>query len=522
MSKSGYALSAAVFIPLLGAIVLAALPKSVASDRLVRFLMYLFTGFPLIIVVGIAMRYDYGSGAMQFQSDLSWIPTIGARYHIGIDGISMPLFVLTYIVTFLCTIYATQWMPEPGNPRAFYALILLLTTGMAGTFIALDLVLFFIFWELVLVPMYFLIAVWGSPGRREYAAIKFFLYTLFGSIFMLVGFVALYLKSDILPGPGVEHTFDMLRLTELGGFGAFSGVFGHLVFLGMFLGFAIKVPMWPFHTWLPDAHTEAPTIGSVILAAILLKMGTYAFVRISLPILPEAAVTFAPIIGVLSVIAIIYASLACLAQTDMKRLIAFSSVGHMGFVMLGISTLTDRGINGAIMAMVVHGLITGMLFFLVGSIYDRFHTREIARLGGLAVMLPWLAGLLAYSSIASLGLPGLAGFWGEFLSLVGAYSPAEALSEFTTLYRVLMTVGVVGTLLTAGYFLWLLQRVNLGRPNEEWAKDPNGHSFKDVLPLEWIAWAPLLIAILVVGVYPRLVLDITSPAVEKIAQIFGG
>jgi NADH-quinone oxidoreductase subunit M len=389
---------------------------------------------------------------------------------------------------------------------------------MAGTFVALDLVLFFVFWELVLVPMYFLIAVWGSPGRREYAAIKFFLYTLFGSIFMLLGFIALYLRSDIAAGPAVVHTFDILQLRQLGAAGAWGPLFGNLVFAGLFLGFAIKVPMWPFHTWLPDAHTEAPTVGSVILAAVLLKMGTYAFVRISLPVLPDAAKEWAPYIGILAVVAIIYASLACLAQTDMKRLIAFSSVGHMGFVMLGISTLTDRGINGAIMAMVVHGLITGMLFFLVGSTYDRFHSREIARLGGMSLLMPWLAGLLAYSSIASLGLPGLAGFWGEFLSLVGAYNPASVLGGHITLYRVLMAVGVVGTLLTAGYFLWLLQRVNLGRPSDEW----EGHSFKDVVPLEWIAWAPLLILILVVGVYPRLLLDITSPAVQTIAKIFGG
>jgi NADH-quinone oxidoreductase subunit M len=512
-----WGLSAAVFGPLVGALVIAALPRAAGTDRVARFLMYVFTGLPLIVVIAIAMRFRYGSPAMQFEVETSWIPTIGARYHIGIDGISMPLFLLTYLVTFLCVIYATQWMPEPHNPRPFYALILLLTTGMAGTFVALDLVLFFIFWELVLVPMYFLIAVWGSPGRREYAAIKFFLYTLFGSIFMLLGFIALYLRSD-LPGPGVQHTFDIVRLAELGQMGAWSPLFGHLVFAGLFLGFAIKVPMWPFHTWLPDAHTEAPTIGSVILAAILLKMGTYAFVRISLPVLPDAAEVWAPVIGVLAVIAIIYAALACLAQTDLKRLIAFSSVGHMGFVMLGIATLNDRGINGAIMAMVVHGLITGMLFFIVGSVYDRFHTREISRLGGLAAMTPWLAGLLAYCSIASLGLPGLAGFWGEFLALVGAYSPAGVLADMSAFYRVLMAIGVVGTLLTAGYFLWLLQRVNLGRPKEEWEE----HSFKDVLPLESIAWAPLLVLILVVGIYPRLLLDITSPAVEKIASIFGG
>ena len=513
-----WGLSAAVFLPLIGGIVIMLVPKDVLKDRGAHTLALLFTGVPLIVTIALALGFDFKAAGMQFDVNTSWIPTIGARYHIGIDGISLPLFVLTFAISFLCVIYSMQWMPEPRNPKPFFALILLLTTGMAGTFVALDLVLFFVFWELVLVPMYFLIAVWGSPGRREYAAIKFFLYTLFGSIFMLLGFIALYLRSDLQAGPGVVHTFDILRLHQLGVAGAWSPLFGHLVFAGLFLGFAIKVPMWPFHTWLPDAHTEAPTVGSVILAAVLLKMGTYAFVRISLPILPDAAADWAPVIGILAVVAIIYASLACLAQTDMKRLIAFSSVGHMGFVMLGISTLNDRGINGAIMAMVVHGLITGMLFFLVGSTYDRFHTREIARLGGMTLLMPWLAGLLAYSSIASLGLPGLAGFWGEFLSLVGAYNPAEILHGHVTLYRVLMAVGVVGTLLTAGYFLWLLQRVNLGRPKDEW----EGHSFKDVVPLEWIAWTPLLVLILVVGVYPRILLDVTSPAVEAVAKIFGG
>jgi NADH-quinone oxidoreductase subunit M len=513
-----WGLSVAVFLPLVGAVVILALPRSLARESVVHFLVGLFTGLPLILVLELMFRFHYGTGRMQYVVDASWIPTIGARYHIGLDGISLPLFFLTFLITFLCVIYSLQWMPEPHNPRAFFALILLLTTGMAGTFVALDLVLFFIFWELVLVPMYFIIAVWGSPERREYAAIKFFLYTLFGSIFMLLGFIALYLRSDIAPGPEVVHTFDIVRLSELGAAGAWSPLFGHLVFAGLFLGFAIKVPMWPFHTWLPDAHTEAPTVGSVILAAVLLKMGTYAFVRISLPVLPETAEAWAPVIGVLAVIAIIYASLACLAQTDMKRLIAFSSVGHMGFVMLGISTLNSEGINGAIVAMVVHGLITGMLFFLAGSIHERFHTREIARLGGLGKLTPWLAGLLAYSAIASLGLPGLAGFWGEFLSLVGAYNPAPVLQDLTGFYRVLMAVGVVGTLLTAGYFLWLLQRVNLGHPKEEW----EGHSFKDVVPLERIAWAPLLVLILAAGVYPSLLLDVTGPAVDAVAKIFGG
>ena len=511
---STWGVSAAVFLPLLGAILIIALPKRVMRDNVVYFVSATASGLALIISIALAMHFNLHSGGLQFQVNTTWIPTIGARYHVGIDGISLPLFVLTFLITLLCTIYSMQWMPEPRNPRPFFALILLLTTGMAGTFVSLDLVLFFIFWELVLVPMYFLIAVWGSPGRREYAAIKFFLYTLFGSIFMLLGFIALYLHSNI----NGQHTFDILQLSALGRAGAYGPVFGNLVFAGLFLGFAIKVPMWPFHTWLPDAHTEAPTVGSVILAAILLKMGTYAFIRISLPVLPDAARDWAPIIGVLAVIAIVYASLACLAQTDMKRLIAFSSVGHMGFVMLGIATLTKTGINGAVIAMVVHGLITGMLFFLVGSTYDRFHTREINRLGGMAQLMPSLAGLLAFCSIASLGLPGLAGFWGEFLALLGSWNPAHVLLNFTTQYHIYTAVGVFGTLLTAGYFLWLLQRVNLGRPKEEW----EGHAFKDVLPLEAIAWAPLLILIVVVGIYPRLILDVTSPAVSAVAKIFGG
>jgi NADH-quinone oxidoreductase subunit M len=510
-----WGVSAAVFLPLIGAIVLTALPRQAA--RAAHLVAGVFTAAPLAIVIAMATQFNYHSGRMQFEVNASWIPTIGARYHVGVDGISFGLFLLTFLVTFLCVIYSLRWMPEPRSPRAFFALILLLTTGMAGTFVSLDLVLFFIFWELVLVPMYFIIAVWGGP-RREYAAIKFFLYTLFGSIFMLLGFIALYLRSNVGTPTNVVHTFDIVRLQHLGQAGAWSPLFGNLVFAGLFLGFAIKVPMWPFHTWLPDAHTEAPTVGSVILAAILLKMGTYAFVRISLPILPATAKVWAPYIGILAVIAIIYASLACLAQTDMKRLIAFSSVGHMGFVMLGIATLTERGINGAILGMIVHGLITGMLFFLAGSVHERFHTREISRLGGMAVMAPWLGGILAYSAIASLGLPGLAGFWGEFLSLLGAYNPARVLAGHTMLYRFLLAFGVVGTLLTAGYFLWLLQRVNLGRPKEEW----EGHTFKDILAEEWIAWAPLLILIIAVGVYPSILLRITTPAVHAVARLFGG
>ncbi|MDQ3985952.1 MAG: NADH-quinone oxidoreductase subunit M, partial [Actinomycetota bacterium] len=395
---------------------------------------------------------------------------------------------------------------EPGKTKALLALILLLETGMNGTFVALDLILFFVFWELVLVPMYFIIGIWGGP-RREYAAVKFFLYTLFGSIFMLLGFLGLYLNSS-------PHTFDMLELTNQG---INASMFTqNLIFLGLFLGFAIKVPMWPFHTWLPDAHTEAPTVGSVLLAAVLLKMGTYGFVRISLPILPEAAVDYAPIIGILAVIAIIYGALCCLAQTDLKRLIAFSSVGHMGFVMLGIATLTDTGINGAVFGMVAHGLITGMLFFLAGSIHERYHTREISDLGGVLQQIPRFGSVLTYTAIASLGLPGLAGFWGEFLALLGAYQPAEGLN--VPLFRVLMVGGGVGTVLTAGYFLWMLQRVNLGSVPEAFS---GGRGIFDVRPLEWWSWTPLLILILAAGIFPKLVLEVTDGAVSTITGALG-
>ncbi len=383
---------------------------------------------------------------------------------------------------------------------------------MAGTFIAFDLILFFVFWEMVLVPMYFLIGIWGS-ANREYAALKFFLYTLFGSVFMLLGFLALFFKSQ-------PHTFDILQLAQQGGAGlAASRAVQNLIFAGLFLGFAIKVPMWPFHTWLPDAHTEAPTVGTVLLAGILLKMGTYGFIRISLPILPQAARTWAPAIGILAVIAIVYASLACLAQRDLKRLIAFSSVGHMGFVMLGIATLTNIGINAAIFGMVAHGIITGMLFFEVGSIYDRYHTRMIADIGGgMLQKMPLLAGIFAFTAIASLGLPGLAGFWGEVIALLSSYSPANILSGHVTLFRTLMVFGGIGTILTAGYFLWTLQRVNLGTLPDAWRE----RALPDVTGVELMAWAPLLVGILFLGLFPRIVFGTTNDAVATLARLFTG
>jgi NADH-quinone oxidoreductase subunit M len=504
-----WAITLAVFLPALGAIVVALVPRD--RDRMVRGLGILFTAVPLLIGIGILMGFEYGAPgafgegareALQYSVDASWISAIGARYFVGLDGISLPLFFLTLLLSFLCMIYTWRYLPEPGRPKAFVALLLLLETGMAGCFVAFDLVLFFVFWELVLVPMYFLIGMWGGPNR-EYAAIKFFLYTLFGSVFMLLGFLAMYFRAD-------PHTFDMIALQQAG----FSGTFATVVFGALFLGLAIKVPMWPFHTWLPDAHTEAPTVGSVLLAGILLKMGTYGFVRIALPILPDAAHEWAPVIGVLSAIAIVYAALACLAQRDLKRLIAFSSVGHMGFVMLGIATLTDVGINAAIFGMVAHGVITGMLFFLAGSIHERYHTREIGEIGGgMLQKVPYLGSLFAFTAIASLGLPGLAGFWGEVMALLSAYNPDAQLS--VGLFRTLMVLGGIGTILTAGYFLWTLQRVNLGRIPERW----DGKQFQDVTAIEYASWSPLLAGTLLLGVVPVLLFGMTTSAVASLSQI---
>jgi NADH-quinone oxidoreductase subunit M len=450
---------------------------------------------------------------MQFVAETEWISVIKSSYFIGIDGIALPLYILSMVITVLVMIYSWNHVPEPGNPKAFFILMLILQTGMAGSFMAQDLILFFVFFELVLLPMYFMIGVWGGENR-QYASLKFFLYTMFGSALMLVAFLALFFKT------GAE-SFAIPYLVENGG--AIAKNTQVWIFAGMFIGFAVKVPMFPFHTWLPDAHTQAPTQGSVILAAVLLKLGTYGFIRIAIPVLPDAAREWAPWIGLLAVIGIIYGALGCLAQTDMKRLIAFSSVAHMGFVMLGISTLTPFGVNAAVFGMVAHGLITGMLFFVAGSVKERYHTLEIARLGGLLKQMPHLGWILGFSCMASLGLPGLAGFWGEFPAILSAYSPAAGLNE--TVFRVYMVIAALGTVLAAAYLLWLFQRVAFGEPKPEFAGDGHGHddhAFHDVNKFEWFAWTPLLIAILVFGVVPNLMFKVLDPAVQVVLTGFKG
>jgi NADH-quinone oxidoreductase subunit M len=379
-------------------------------------------------------------------------------------------------------------------------MLMLLQVGMNGVFVALDLVLFYVFWELVLVPMYFLIAMWGGE-RRQYASIKFFIYTLAGSVFMLVGIIALYLTTG---------TFDIVRLAgaEAGrAIAAVPGLAGW-VFFAFFLGFAVKVPIWPLHTWLPDAHVEAPTAASVLLAGIMLKMGAYGFIRIALPILPQAAKAWAPWIAALAVISIVYGAAVAFAQKDVKKLIAYSSVSHMGFVMLGIASGTAAGLDGAVAVMFSHGLVTGLLFLMVGMVYDRTHTRQIADLSGLSSKVPVIGGIFAFASFASLGLPGLSGFVGEFLSLLGSWQSALVPHWMTV-------IAAVGVLLAAAYMLWMVQRVILGEPSEAVSR------IKDITGREIAYVVPVIALIVVVGVYWNSLLRFVDPAVQGIVTILG-
>ena len=481
-------LSILVFLPILGLIIIMLLPRSAAPKA--KTVALIFTLFTVAISAYIWFIFDKTSGNMQFVERYNWIQGVNIYYNIGIDGISLPIVFLTCILSVLGVL--VSWNID-NRQKAFFALLLLLQTGMLGVFVALDFILFYIFWELVLLPMFFLIGIWGS-SRRHYASIKFFIYTLFGSVLMLVGILIIFYKSGI-------NSFDMLGLAK----NSIAPNTQNWIFFLMFMGFAIKVPMFPLHTWLPDAHTEAPTAGSVLLAGILLKMGAYGFIRIAIPILPYASKSWAPAISILAIIGIIYGALACLVQKDVKRLIAFSSVSHMGFVMLGIASLNPTAITGSVLQMFNHGCITGMLFLIIGMIYDRTHTRQISELGGLANKMPFFAGMLAFASFASLGLPGLSGFWGEFMILFGTYK------NHTVFYQVMVYIAVLGLVLGAAYLLLMLQKVIFGEYKGQ------VQEFKKVSAVDIITLIPLIIIIIYIGVYPSGIINVISSSVLRLA-----
>ncbi|MEU2428675.1 NADH-quinone oxidoreductase subunit M [Streptomyces sp. NPDC007861] len=468
------------------------------------------TGVVLAAAIVLTLGFDHDQPSkMQATTDISWIPALDVRIHLGVDGISLPLLVLTALLTFLCALYSYFKQPAGPSPKAFVALLLVLECGTLATFAVLDLLLFFLAFETVLIPMYFLIARWGGEQRRA-AAWRFVLYTVLGSVVMLLGLLLIGLKAG---------TFDILALATDNGRGLSTSV-QVIAVLAIGIGLAVKTPMWPLHSWLPDAHTAAPTVGSVLLAGVLLKMGTYGFVRIALPIAPDGMQIFAPYLAAFAVTGIIYGSLACLAlarpgsKGDLKRLIAYSSVGHMGFVLLGIATLTPTGVNGALFANIAHGLITGLLFFLVGAIKDRYGTADLDALAGatgaaLYGRAPRLGALLAFAAVASLGLPGLAGFWGEMLALFAAFDPAEGLSR--PAYLTFMVIGGLGTLLTAAYLLVVVRRVCMG------ATRPAGEAaIADVQGYEFAAWTPLVALTVLAGLWPAVLLGLTDPAVQKL------
>lgn len=500
--------------PLLGAAA-ALLPappglKGKSPDQAVLRHGVTVTGAILLAAIVLALGFDHDHPSrMQATTDISWIRALDVRIHLGVDGISLPLLVLTALLGFLCALHSYFKMPSGPSPKAFVALLLVLESGTLATFAVLDLVLFFLAFEMVLVPMYFLIARWGGEGRRA-AATKFVLYTLLGSVVMLLGLLLIGVKSG---------TFDMVALATDNGRGLTTSV-QVIAVLAIGLGLAVKTPMWPLHSWLPDAHTAAPTVGSVLLAGVLLKMGTYGFVRIVLPIAPDGMRTFAPYLAAFAVAGIVYGSLACLAlarpgaKGDLKRLIAYSSVGHMGFVLLGIASMTPTGVNGALFANIAHGLVTGLLFFLVGAVKDRYGTADLDTLAGatgaaLYGRAPRLGALLAFAAVASLGLPGLAGFWGEMLALFGAFDPAEGLSR--PAFLTFTAIGAFGTLLTAAYLLIVVRRVCMGGPR------PAGETpIADVQGYEFAAWTPLVALTVLAGLWPAVLLGLTDPAVQKL------
>jgi len=492
------------FVPLLGALVIIFLLKS-DQAKAIKTVATVVAGLDFALSIPLWFVYDPAGPAFQLTYAREWIPSVGAKYFVGVDGISVLLILLTTLLGFI-SVYSS-FTAITHRQKEYYVFLLLLQTGMLGVFISLDFILFYVFWEVMLVPMYFLIGVWGGP-RKLYAAIKFFLYTLVGSVLMLVGILALYfynssgLKAIGLPGLGNAPTFDVTQLYKIAP--QIPAGLQFWIFLAFFVGFAIKVPMFPFHTWLPDAHVEAPTAGSVILAGVLLKMGTYGFIRFSLPLLPDATRKAVPWVVALAIVGIVYGALVAMAQKDMKKLVAYSSVSHLGFCMLGMFALNPHGLSGSVLQMINHGLSTGGLFLLVGIIYERRHTRMIADYGGLAKVMPIYAMLFMVITMASIGLPTLNGFIGEFTILIGAFTVSTA-------WAVLAATGIV---LSAGYMLWMYQRAFFGEITHEENK-----TLKDVGLREQWTLIPLIVMCFWIGLYPKPFFRIMEPSVKRIVEV---
>jgi NADH-quinone oxidoreductase subunit M len=483
-----YLLAAMIVVPLVGGISLSLLPLSL--HRFARPAALVLAGANLLGAAWLWVAFDKGREGMQFSLNLPWISGLGTSFHVGVDGLSLPMVFLTALLSVLAVIASRSISDRVAQ---YFTLLLMLEAGLIGVFVALDLMLFYLFWEVVLIPMYFLISIWGGENRA-YAAVKFFIYTLAGSLAMLGGIIAVYMATG-------AKTFDMLEV------GALStrlpvGV-QTAIFIAIAIGLAVKVPIFPLHTWLPDAHVQAPTAVSVLLAGVLLKMGTYGFLRLGPGLLPLGFKAILPVIAVLAVISIVYGAAVALMQTDLKKLVAYSSISHMGYVMLGISAGTAAGITGAQVQMFSHGLIAGLLFLLVGMFYERAHTREIAAFGGVAKVVPILAGLLVFAAFASLGLPGMSGFIGEFLVIVGTLG----------VYPTYAVIAAFAVIVTVGYLLWTLRRVAFGPLNPERADMP------ELTLSEALSVAPLCVLILVIGIMPQTLIGVISPSVEAIMRV---
>ncbi|MFQ5822519.1 MAG: NADH-quinone oxidoreductase subunit M [bacterium] len=478
------------FFPLFGTFVLL----FIKNEKLETIRVVTFISTLIVFVISLPLYFEFDSKTgMQFEEFISWIPALGVNYHLGIDGISLYMVLLTTFLTPIVVL--ASWKGVTKNVKGFMISMLILETGILGVFVSLDLFLFYVFWEAMLIPMYFIIGIWGGENRI-YAAIKFFIYTMVGSLLMLVAILVIYFYHGGLTG---NYTFDLLRLQQIN----FPLSYQTWLFLAFGLSFAIKVPIFPFHTWLPDAHVEAPTAGSVILAGVLLKMGTYGFLRFCLPMFPQATAQFTPLIFVLGVIGIIYGALVAMVQPDLKKLVAYSSVSHLGFVMLGIFALNNQGIQGGLIQMVNHGLSTGALFLIVGMIYERRHTRLIKDFGGLAKQIPIFTTFFMIVTLSSIGLPGLNGFIGEFLILLGTFLSSK-------LFAILAATGVI---LAAVYMLWMFQRVMFGKLD----KEENQHLL-DLSKREIAVLVPIVIFIVLIGVYPNAFLKKMEPTVDHLIE----